>query len=174
MIAMFALVATLTGAAVQPLLEETVAQVAAPSAYLCLVDAVGGLAFDKDTKTWRGAPFNGTGDKYIFRRLTPEDQALFVWGKSADDVWGLFPFGENRLEVTCDSDFNKSFKDKPDTLYRPTDYLFCGGDSRFIINRSSLRLQYYVRGGYMYPEEETSANGPDTPVIVIGRCSPVS
>ena len=126
---------------------------AAQEAYLCIVDAAAGMAFDKDRGSWVAATFK-PGERYILRKVPAEE-----W--KVGGQWVLSNFGETFPLAVCDKDASEAAT------------IECSGLETLLFSKKTLRFQLYYQGLYVNPEPG-HAEGGDTPSIEIGKCSPGS
>ncbi len=73
------------------------------------------------------------------------------------DRWVVANVGSDFPMYVCPKDFTSSGS------------LFCEGFGSFLMNKANLRFQIYYQVGYVSDQKE----GPDTPYIGIGKCSPL-
>lgn len=119
------------------------------SKWLCIADAATGFSFDAYRKSWSVARFEVESQKYILQR--PEK------GFAPNVLWVVTQLGKSSPEVYCAAEFSD-------------DELSCRGLTKFEFSKKTLRFQKIYDLGYVSP---AGTEGDDTPVITIGRCSPL-
>jgi hypothetical protein len=138
----------------------------ASDGWLCIADQAVGFVYDKHRKSWAPQdlstdlkfivrkPNSGDMDTILRRHLDPTSVSYVVLliGQSSFPliICENSPGAENHL-MTCES-----------------------GLLNFSINTRLLRMQFYFGVGYLHQAYEfyrEKVDNPDTPSIVIGRCS---
>jgi hypothetical protein len=124
--------------------------------WLCAGDLANGLAYNKANRTWEPTRFNAKDTKFIIRPSDHPTRKYEVneFGKPE----GPFP------DYACKVEPNEA------------GYLFCSGlFGEFKFNTKNLRYIRVYLAGYIeiMPSNTLMAEGEDTPMIEIGRCSKI-
>jgi hypothetical protein len=165
---------------------------AEPSRFLCIVDFVGGLHYDRSSHVWGVTQFK-PGHKYIIRRSTDDD----AHGKFADmySRWTGNKGVPDWLVFDIDSKYpDTALASCSDRNYIET-LVICSNDI-YEFDKQTLRFQYTYQGGYMsqgsalhekehpssfpngynksdeYKQYLESAEQPDDASFSIGKCAP--
>lgn len=120
--------------------------------YLCIADDATGFAYNKSVKKWRSGGFNVDDMRYILKRYSIGN---------GPKRWGVFNFGEadaGIATIPCQGDFNEA------------GVLLCENYSYFRFDRETSRFLYVYLVGYT-AAGKVGAEGGDTPVMAIGKCS---
>jgi hypothetical protein len=143
--------------------------------WLCVADKAIGFRYDKLTKSWADSRFSTNG-KYIVRHPIPDDlkEAQQLGDYAAGDVPPAYiarDFGSDNdiplIVVICNG--------APD---EKSGIMLCDhGLAQFAINTHLLRMQRFYGIGYLHQDKSAFgpqfADAPDSPLIEIGRCSPL-
>lgn len=119
--------------------------------YLCVVDAMTGFSFNKTTKLWGVTNFRADSNLLVTR------------SKNKSVAWEVTEVGKSLPEAVCKKDFNES------------DNIYCTGFADFKFNKARLRFLYVHSMGYWNDDDtrDLFKEGMNTPVIGIGKCSPL-
>jgi hypothetical protein len=125
--------------------------------YLCVPELATGFSFNKQTKRWSQGSFK-IEEKFIVRKATSEDA---TWN-AQNAPWVVMKLGQKIPTAWCKAGFDG-------------DNLLCDGFEVFKFNKSNLRfLSGYIAGYWaddLSGKYEMNAEGANTPMIQIGRCS---
>lgn len=132
----------------------------ATTTYLCVADKATGMEFDKATKTWDITRFKASG-KHVVSQATEAELAL------SPAKWLVKEVGDKMPSYTCSEGFSKLGQ------------IYCQGFGEFKFNRENGRyLRTYTFGYYNdipgKPNELFGAEGENTPLVEIGKCSPIN
>jgi hypothetical protein len=129
----------------------------AVEAYMCLPNNTTGFQYNKILGSWKTADFK-TSDKYIVSK-----------SKLPGYAWKVTKYMKIAPMYVCEEDFNNA------------GYLFCEETGEFRMNKHNLRyIRTYILGYYnLHVKDDdgkvkTEDERSSTPLIEIGKCSPLS
>ena len=136
--------------------------------WLCIADEATGFVYDKYTKSW--AAKNGvlTDDKFVVRKPTIGDiESLRRFHlDTASASYVVLQVGQSLPPIICSNPPGAE-----------NDLMICeSGLRNFSMNSRLLRMQFYYGVGYLHQDfkfSETAVDNPDSPLIAIGKCSPL-
>lgn len=132
----------------------------ATTSYLCVADKAAGLGFDKGRGTWESKTFKADS-KYLVSQASQAELAI------STDKWLVKEIGQSFPSYSCAEGFSKQGQ------------IYCRGFGEFKFNRENSRyLRTYTFGYYNDTPGKTDplfgAEGDNTPVVEIGKCSPIN
>jgi hypothetical protein len=128
----------------------SVAAGAVADSYLCMADQATGFTFDKATKTWSRTNFNVSNSKYVVARSKDERY-----------TWTVTQVGEETPIAFCKDDIRAH-----------NQFLNCAvNDPSYYFNFKSLR--YAATAAVASILITGTDEGPPTPFVEIGKCSPL-
>jgi hypothetical protein len=147
-----------------PSLAETATPTPTPTpakeSWLCVEELDTGFTYDKRKEKWRVAAFGQTG-KYLVRPAKKPTTAFFPLGYTPG-VYEITEVGSDLVQAYCGRDFDES-----------GDLMCIGIFTDFRMNRNNKRFIYISSSGYVITTNKDTDEGTDTPLMSIGKCSPL-
>lgn len=125
-----------------------------PTAYICTLDEA--IGFKLSNKIWTQTTFKP--ESYILKRRPDQPD-----GKPA---WALSEHGTNGNIGFCREDYRDNVTD---LVEGQLDQIECNGIFKVKMDKKTLRFLFSYFAGYTTGRD----NNDDTPVLGIGKCSPI-
>jgi hypothetical protein len=128
--------------------------------FLCLADKSTGFTLDKRTKRWEPTVFNVSGEKFIVRHPSKEEQR-----RASSAQWIVVSVGDSPGQCRCASDFDEA------------KLLSCACEGgTFFLSSKTLRFLKSHEVGYWNSDPDTDQAFQESakpPSLTIGKCSPL-
>jgi len=130
------------------------------NSYICVAEHMAGFAYDARSKAWFTGRFKP--DMRLVIRRAKDVPAPFA---RKTVKWEMADLGSRIGSSWCD-DFNDR------------GWLLCSGMAEFRFNKTTLRFLRIYTAGYWNSDLSAAAyaflrDGEDTPLMAIGKCSPI-